>query len=294
VASILALTAAFCFALAAAFQQKGQFRLAEIGKPVTGVAGLFRMITVPIWLLGTVILFVGYAAQGIALGEGRLVVVQPLLVTTVVFALPLGHWITQQVVVRRQVYGAIAIIVGLALFVVVGDPNSGVSSAPPDKYLLAIVAVCIPAVLLVIYGTRASPAAKAAMFGISAGLLFALSASFAKTTMDQLSDSISDVLTHPEVYLLAGFGIAAFGIQQLSLSTGQFAPAMAAVAVSNPAISVILGIVLFQEALTRPAWHVAVAALALIAAFYGAYLITAANREHEVPGEVAPAPASDS
>ena len=85
------------------------------------------------------------------------------------------------------------------------------------------------------------------------------------------------------LFLFIGFGLAAFGIQQLSLSTGQLAPAMAAVAVSNPAISVILGIVLFQEALTRPAWHVLVAALALLAAFSGAYMITAANREREIP-----------
>ena len=55
-----------------------------------------------------------------------------------------------------------------------------------------------------------------------------------------------------QVYALAGFGIAAFGIQQLSLSTGQFAPAMATVAVSNPFISVLLGVLLFQEKLTRP------------------------------------------
>ena len=58
---------------------------------------------------------------------------------------------------------------------------------------------------------------------------------------------------------------------------------MAAVAVSNPAISVILGILLFEESLTRPFWHVPVAALALIAAFFGAWMITAANRERAVP-----------
>lgn len=289
-AAIFALIAAFCFALAAALQQKGQFQLAEKGKRVTGVASLFRMIKVPVWLLGGVVLLIGYGTQGIALGEGRLVVVQPLLVMTVVFALPLGYWITQQFVVRRQVYGALVIIVGLILFVLVGDPDAGVNYASKVKYLIAIVVVCIPSVLLLIYGTRATPAVKAAMFGVSAGLLFGLSATFAKATIDQLSGGLGDVLSHPEGYLLVGFGLAAFGIQQLSLSTGQFAPAMAAVAVSNPAISVILGALLFEEKLTRPTWHVLVAALALIAAFYGAYLITAANREKEMPDGVSAVP----
>ncbi|MBK8294334.1 MAG: DMT family transporter [Solirubrobacterales bacterium] len=281
-AAIFALIAAFCFALAAALQQKGQFRLAEEGRRVTGVKSLFRMITVPVWLLGSVVLLVGYGTQGIALGEGRLVVVQPLLVMTIVFALPFGYWITKQFVVRRQV-----------LFTPVGNPDSGVNSAAYLKYLFAIVLVGVPSVLLIIYGTRAKPANKAAIFGVAAGLLFGLSASFAKATIDQLPNGLEDVLSHPEGYMLVGFGLAAFGIQQLSLSTGQFAPAMAAVAVSNPAISVLLGVLLFQERLTRPAWHVLVAALALVAAFYGAYMITAANREREMPDEASADP-SDS
>ncbi|MGA7396485.1 MAG: DMT family transporter [Solirubrobacterales bacterium] len=280
---IFALIAAFCFALAAAFQQKGQFQLAERGQRVKGITSFFRMITVPVWLLGSLILLAGYATQAIALGSGRLVVVQPLLVMTVVFALPLGYWITQQFVERRQVYGAMVIIAGLAMFILVGDPDSGVNSASASKYVIAIVVVFIPSALLVFYGNRVSPATKAAMFGTSAGLLFGLSATFAKATIDQLSDGVLNVLSHPEVYALLGFGLAAFVIQQLSLSTGQFAPAMAAVAVSNPAISVILGILLFEESLTRPFWHVLVAALALISAFFGAWLITAANREREMP-----------
>jgi hypothetical protein len=83
--------AALCFALAAALQQLGQFRLAVAGAAVRGPAGLFRLLAVPVWLLGTLILLVGYATQAVALDHGRLVVVQPLMVTTVVWALPLGY-----------------------------------------------------------------------------------------------------------------------------------------------------------------------------------------------------------
>ena len=47
------------------------------------------------WLLGTLALFTGYLFQAGALDRGRLSVIQPLLVTTVVFALPLGYFLTQ-------------------------------------------------------------------------------------------------------------------------------------------------------------------------------------------------------
>ena len=56
------------------------------------------------WLVGT--LFTGYAFQAAALDRGRLVIIQPLLVTTVVFALPLGYFLTRQHVGRREVVGA--------------------------------------------------------------------------------------------------------------------------------------------------------------------------------------------
>ena len=280
----LAILCTFFFALAAALQQKGEFLLSEKGHPVKGIGSMARLFLVPTWLLGTLVLLAGYATQGAALGRGRLVVIQPLLVLTIVFALPLGHWLTQQYVTRRQVYGAVVVVVGLALFVRIGDPSAGVDSASNTKYLVAIAVVGIPVAALLIFGTRAKPTLKAAMFGVAAGLLFGLCAVFAKPTVEELRDGLGAVFSHPEVYGLIAFGLMAFVIQQLSLATGQFAPAMVTVSVANPFISVILGAYLFEERLTRPFWHVILAALALLAAFAGAVLITMGNRERELPG----------
>ena len=69
-AALLALLAALCFALAAALQQRGQFTLAHAGKAVEGLAGVVRLIVVPVWLLGTLVLLLGYATQGAALDRG--------------------------------------------------------------------------------------------------------------------------------------------------------------------------------------------------------------------------------
>ena len=44
---------------------------------------------------------------------------------------------------------------------------------------------------------------------------------------------------------------------------------------------------LYDERLTRPAWHVAVAGVALLAALAGAVAITLANRETEIPQSTA-------
>jgi drug/metabolite transporter (DMT)-like permease len=283
-AAFLAALSAVFFALSAALQQRGQFSLARKGKRVSGVRELLRLLAVPVWLLGTLVLFAGYVAQGAALDRGRLVVVQPLLVTTIVWALPLGHWLTGQVVVRRQVLGALIVVVGLALFILVGDPDAGVDNASTQKYVIATLAIsALVALLLLWLRTKSAPAVRAAVLGVCAGLFFGLSATFAKPTINDLHVSIGEAAGDWRTWALLGFGFIAFVIQQMSLATGQLAPAMAAVSVSNPAVSVILGIALFDEKLTRPGWHVGIAALALIASLAGAVMITLANRETQMP-----------
>ena len=289
-AAFLALLAAVFFALAAALQQRGQFALARKGKAVTGLAELFRLIAVPVWLLGTLILVTGYVTQGAALDRGKLVVVQPLLVTTIVWALPLGYWLTAQRVASRQALGALVVVIGLALFVLVGDPNAGVDDTADRNFILAMLAIGgVVGALLLWVRTKTAPALRAAILGVCAGLLFGLSATFDKPVINDLHVSIGEAAGDWRTWALLGFGLMAFLIQQLSLATGQLAPAMAAVSVSNPAVSVVLGILLYQERLTRPGWHVLVAVVALLAAFAGATIITLANHETEMPG----APAHD-
>ena len=113
-AAALALMAAFLFAVAATLQQKGALNLD--GVSLANPMSLVRLVGQRMWLFGTAALLVGYVLQAGALDRGRLAVIQPLLVTTIVFALPLGWWLTNQRVGRREVGGAAVIVIGLAAF----------------------------------------------------------------------------------------------------------------------------------------------------------------------------------
>ena len=144
--------AAFLFALAAALQQKGALNLptVSLAQPMS----LVRLVGQTMWLLGTVALFTGYLFQAGALDRGRLSVIQPLLVTTVVFALPLGYFLTRQHVGRREVFGAVVIIVGLGLFVYFGDPAGGNENASNLQWAIAIGLLSLLSVLLLAFGSR--------------------------------------------------------------------------------------------------------------------------------------------
>src|SRR6266498_2729808 len=96
---LLALLAALFFAVGLVFQQKSAME--ESGDEALKAGFLLTLVRKPVWLVGLLGTGLAYAVQAAALGLGRLVVVQPILVTSVVFALPLGVKFTGQHVGRR-------------------------------------------------------------------------------------------------------------------------------------------------------------------------------------------------
>ena len=274
-ASLLALVAAFCFALAAALQQKGALNLPQIS--LRHPASLTRLLGQTMWLAGTAVLFTGYVFQAAALDRGRLAIIQPLLVLTVVFALPLGYFLTSQHVGRQELVGATVIVLGLALFAIFGDPAGGRENAPGREWAIAIAAIALVCAGLLLFGGRGGLTMKAAVYGTVAGILFGLSAALTKPTLEFLHVSVDVMLSHWEPYALAVAGVLGFVLQQVSLGTGRLAPSVATVSVANPVVGILLGVVLLDERLSRPAWHVVVACIGLGVALAGAVAISLAR-----------------
>jgi drug/metabolite transporter (DMT)-like permease len=132
------------------------------------------------------------------------------------------------------------------------------------------------------------------MYGSAAGVLFGLSASLAKPTIDYLKGGVGDMLSHWEPYVLAFAGILGFVLQQISLGTGRLAPSVATVSTVNPFVSILIGTFLLDERLSRPPWHVALAIVGLVLALGGAVVVSMAKSEAKsdrVAPEPSPVPA---
>jgi hypothetical protein len=189
-ADALALVAAALFALAAVLQQRGAVVTGGGGMSIGFFLSLLRS---PVWLLGSTALLVGYAVQGAALGKGRLVIIQPLLVSTIVFALPLGVLLTHQVVTRRDWAAAAGVVAALATFIVVGDPAAGVDDAPDWQWAVSSAVVVTLSAGIMLAGRRGRPGRRAATLGTVAGMLFGMSASLAKPVVEEFDEGLSVV-----------------------------------------------------------------------------------------------------
>jgi drug/metabolite transporter (DMT)-like permease len=287
-AELLALAAAFFFALAATLQQKGALGMGEVslGSPSSFVT----LAKQKWWLLGTLALLCGYALQAVALANGRLAVIQPLLVTTIVFALPLGYLLTDQAIRRREIVGAAVVVLGLAVFTGVGEAAEGKDNAPASEWATAVLVFGAIAAALLLAGGRGSIVRKAALYGASAGVLFGLSAALCKPTVEILGDDgLAGVLESWELYAFAAAGILAFVIQQVSLATGKLAASVATVSVCNPIVGIVIGTLLLDERLAEPTWHKVIAYSALGVALVGAVVISMATEGAKEEG-AAPAP----
>jgi drug/metabolite transporter (DMT)-like permease len=251
-----------------------------------------RLVRQTWWLLGTLALLGGYACQAVALDHGKLAVIQPLLVTTIVFALPLGYLLTGQVVNRAEIAAAAFVVAGLAVFAVVGDAAAGNDSAPGWEWAIAIAVLAAGAGALLVAGGSAPAAQKAGTYGACAGLLYGLSASLWKPSGALLeADGLGGMLSSWEFWVFAAAGILAFLIQQVSLAAGSLAPSVAMTAVVNPLVCIAIGTLVLEERLAPPTWHKVVAYAGLALALAAAVAITRATEGAKRPYEVAPTPA---
>ena len=124
-----------------------------------GKGFLLTLARKPVWLLGSGAQILGFVAQAIALGVGRMVVVQPLLVASIVFALPLSWAIEHRRIRREELVGAALVTAGLGGLLAFSKPAEGTDDASLGAWaLVGGATVGLAAVLfLVAPGTPAGP-----------------------------------------------------------------------------------------------------------------------------------------
>lgn len=287
---VLALVAALFFALGTVLQQR-----AGLEAPTDGAGGssglLLRMAKRPVWLAGIAADGVGFLAQAAALGIGRLAVVQPLLISSVVFALPLGARLSGQRVRRVDAGGAVLVVAALVAFLLIAEPSGGRDDAPLGEWLVALgvcLGVCVPLFLL---GRVGPPPRRAALLGIATGILFALSAALTKVVVDELDEGVFEIFLSWHLYALVAVGYASMTLNQLALNTGSLAPAVATSLAFDPITSVVLGVTLLEESLhTTPLEGIGVA-LALAAALAGMTILARSQSRADTAALSAPASA---
>jgi drug/metabolite transporter (DMT)-like permease len=212
---------------------------------VLGVLG--DLVRSPLWLLGWFTNLLGFLLQGAALHFGSVALVQPLLVTQLLFTLPLVSIWTRRRPARRDWLSGISICIGIAVFLSVRDvvPNSG--SADRLRILLACAATALLIVLLVLAAAGRSPSVHASAIAVAAGLCFALSAVMMKlTATDLVERGVGATAVDWPGYALAATTLVGLLLEQEAFRAGSLPISVAAMSITNPIASYLIGVLAFH------------------------------------------------
>lgn len=260
----LALTAALCAAVGIVVRQLATRDVpADQGMSPSIVTTLLRK---PLWWAGTASAVIGYVFQALALARGSLVLVQPLLVSSLLFALPISARIAGQRVTRAEWAWAALLTAALAAFVLLAYPRQG-HNDPSQQVWIVVTVVLVPlTILCVAYAGRNLGTARAMSLAIVVGVMFGLIAVLTKLCAHRLEiGGWSAMLSTPAPYLLVIVGLFATVLQQSALHAGALQASVPTMLVLEPVIAVILGMAVLGEQLTTHGLGLVALPVALVA-----------------------------
>jgi hypothetical protein len=289
-AVLLAVLAGFTYASAAVIQQRvAAEQPPELSMSPKLLVALFRR---PMWLLGSVLDVLAYVFEAAALGVGSVVLVGPLLVSGLLFAIPLANVGTGAHVTRREMVPAVMVTAGLAVFVGVANPEGGSSQASLVGWVTAGAIVGVLVTVLTVFALLThNGGRRALLLGLATGTLYGLTAVLTKATVDLFQDGVPQTFTHWQPWALVVCSVAGLLLNQSAFQAGHVAASLPAISVVNPVLACIFGVTLFGEQFGADmTWEWIVTVLAIAAMVWGTIrLSTSPLVAHELENR-SPAP----
>jgi drug/metabolite transporter (DMT)-like permease len=273
----LALTAALCFAAASVLQQRAA--AAAPSEHTMRIGLLTHLVRRPIWLAGTAADAGGYLLQVMALDRGPLALVQPLLAGGLLFALLFNTSPGSRGLRRQDWVAALVIALGLAVFVIAGDPK-GSATGISGRAWTVFAAVSVFAIgALILLSSRGGAPRRAALLALSAGVAFGLSAALTKQSVNEFHSGVVHLVRTGYPYALIGAGIWGTLLTQSAFQVGALAASLPTLTLSEPIFATVAGVLLFGEHIRSGAAGFVAAAGGLVAA--GAVIVlTRSPRAH--------------
>ncbi len=245
---IFALAAALANAVHLMTQHAASIGVSKTHRGWDLVAFLSRQ---PLWLLGWAAAAGGFAFQAIALHSGQLSIVQPLLVTELVFALLLRRFWVHQHIAKMAWAAALITCAALTVFLTAADPHGGHLRPDAADWASAVAVFGGVVVVLAVMARWGSPVRRAVLYATAASITWALMAAFIKATTNVLvASGPVGTLEHWPIYALLASGVLGSVLQQAALQVGPLSVSQPLIVVVDPAVAIALSVWIFDERFT--------------------------------------------
>jgi drug/metabolite transporter (DMT)-like permease len=266
-AVVLALASSGCYAIATVTQQGVAARLPS-GRAFDP-AVLLRLARRPAWLAGLAAVIAGFGLQAAALGLGRLVVIEPVLATGLLFALALAARRDRRHLRPGEWAAALAVVAGLAVFLAAGQPTGGQRTASAAELGLAAAATAVLVGLCAALAGRFRGSRRALLFGVGGGVAAGMTDALVKSVAVAVVGRLLAVFADPRLYVLIVIGLLTYTVQQNGYRAAGLAAFLPAFAVVEPVTGSLLGLIIYHERLRGGPGQIAIELAACAVAAWG-------------------------
>jgi len=285
-AVLLALGAALAYAAASVLQQR-EAEADAGGDQGSAVGGGLRLVLRlahrPIWLAGLVADAVGYGLQALALGVGELLVVQPVLTSGILFALPAGAWWAGRKLGRADFAWACVLAIGLTAFLLLAGTDGGRDFASTRAWLVCAAIATPVLVAAMIAGTRSRGTRRAVLFAFATGALFGITAALTKASVVLVDHHGFGALRHWEPYALLVLGALGFVVNQRAFQAGSLTASLPTLTVVEPIVAVVIGVTMLHETVpTEGALEWIAVALSVVAMISATIVLSRSAARHDM------------
>jgi hypothetical protein len=289
VAGGLALLSAVTFAGSTSVQHHAAENAPE---GVRGILSLVRhLVQQPVWLAGQALAIAGLVLHAAALHLGSVAVVQPIVISGVVLAVPVRSALSRRWPWPREIVAVCVAAAGLTAFLVASRPSGGRDAPLAEP---AILLTGIGAALALAIGLLSRfaphPTRRSFLLGVSAGVLFGVVAGLIKAVLHLLTHE--GVLATAESWMtwaLLVLGVAAVVINQHAYRLARLSASMPVLNVVDGVVAIAFGYYAYSEVPRHSPLFLVIELLSFAAIAVG-LIVVARLEDEELQEELAGSP----
>jgi len=269
---ILAVSAACCLGFGFVLQQNAaqQAPLSDFLRARL----LLDLMHVRRWLGGIGLMVAGMVLGAIALGNGEISLVEPLLATNLLFALALSRKQTRQPLGRQGWAGLALLAGGVTAFIVAGQPEGGDAVTDPVRHWLIIGVMVGLALLLTTYAKRSRLSSAPVLLGLAAGLLYGVQDALTRVSGQRLSEGgWPEFVTGWQPYGVLVLGVTGLVLVQSAFETAPLRMSLPALTAAQPLAGIVCGVGFLGDQLRTDTGALAWEAVGLAAIVAGIVLL---------------------
>ena len=248
--NLLAVLFALASALTIAWGTVVRHRIAEEAPADGSLKGspFWNAVSRPLWWAGTGTALLGYGLQVVALGFGTLLVVQPILVLSLMFTLPLAAKYDGRRISAHEMFWAGTLTIGVGVLVILGRPLPGDPQPPLERWLPALLIGAVVLITIERVAQLQIRRERALLLGIVTGALFGYVAVLSKAFVDIfIHGGVWAIVTNWETYALILGATLGTIVQQYSFNAGALKNSLPAMTISEPIVAFSLGYLVLGE-----------------------------------------------